>query len=304
MTLVGVLVAVALVAVVALIVLNLYENMSNVLTKSVVTSDADNLAKVVQGTLNQRDLCPFALRQNATTPVLFAVGDTNIQVNQVWAGGALGAGNQIASAGNTPVGGANSPILLADMRLRPPIDSATGLPGASWQGSLYSVPGPPEVPHTAYAATLTLVFGPRAGRAPLLGGTLRDRNVSVVIGVNNNTNEIDDCPGAHTQMKNINCQGILTGTAQDTNCQNQEAAMEAATGNDCTVYYYLSGFDSNGLPICNCDVNCPPVRGGAGPGAPGGGPVGGAAGGAGPAGGAAGAGGGAGGGRGGGGGAN
>lgn len=292
-TLVGVLVSVAILGIIGLIVTALYENMTGLMTKSVATADMENLSKLIQSIVDNRVLCPAAMRTNAGGRIPFAVGNTDIQVDQVWAG-PLGGGTQIAVRNATRIGGANSTLLLSDIRLRPAVDSATGLPGAAWVGSNYVVPsGANAGPHVAYNGTLTLlVTAPGADpRDPIKGGNLRQRLVSLTFGVNTATNLIDDCPsGTSVQTKAFDCEAILAGppvTADYTACQTQQANLAAASGAACYVFYYLAGFDPAGAVVCKCDVSCDAGAGrggtGTGPGpapGPGAGPAIGAAGGA------------------------
>jgi hypothetical protein len=115
------------------------------------------------------------------------------------------------------------------------------------------------VPHKALTTFLTIEMGPIDPTKPVLtGGVLRPRYINALIGRNVTTGFIDDCPGASVQLQSFKCvdQMPVTDPTGFTNCQTRFSQL-VGNNPDCTVDYYVGGFQANGIPECKCAVNCP-----------------------------------------------
>lgn len=262
-SLIAVLIATAMLGIIAVTIASLYDNIAGLMSKSLVANDADNLMKLVEGVMTQKELC-----SNAFEPAVTWDGvSLSTDIQRIHARSNPGGSNPIASVGQTIGGGdAGNRIRISRIYVQPAINPLTG-------ATLPTPPTPRQyqkdgIVHTARVGTLTIEFEPTAAgstgpaspnQAPLMGGILRPRYLNVSLGINGTT--IDDCPGLVAQMKSVLCNAtIMTAQGRATeynNCVTRASALQARGGvTGCAPYFFVNGFDPDGVAICACDASC------------------------------------------------
>lgn len=261
-SLIATLTAIAALGLLIVVFMTLYQSMTGIMTKSLVSNDADQLVRAVTGLFSSRTFCPTAF-----PPGTVWDGQSVISVSELG-----GGGNQVAHVGQVLGGsGGSGPFRVARISLGPPIDPATGTrlaagsSGFSVDPTNYVLPGGGGVagtPHRAYTGSILIDFEPTVGApAPnLVGGTLRSRYVTLKVGVNLTTGAIDDCPGAGTQAKHFGCDPTSTmgmDPAEVTACYARRDTLRTRPYPfTCDVFFFVKGFDGQGISRCGCDVAC------------------------------------------------
>lgn len=270
MSLISVLVSVAIMAVLGAVLTTLFGNMGSLMIRANVTADADNLVRYVQDILSQPNLCGNALVNAAGTNITF--GTTNpssvaVDHVQIWDGTA--SPKTLALQSNSSI----SPQLrVTNIILREPILALNE--GAPSRVPIVQTPagGGPAVALLAITTKLEIDYqiGDSTGTAiKLAGGGIKSKTAELVVVVPVGGGPIQSCyQDQKTQAVSIACSGPGNLTGPD--C--------LPPGAGCHKFYYISGFDLGGLPICKCTQVCNGfgATGSAvpiGPGAPGPGPL-------------------------------
>jgi hypothetical protein len=254
MSLVAVLVAAAVLGILAVALMGIYENMSNLLGKTIAYTDADKLMRTLQKIMDQQDNCKFAL----ANPPNNWNGTAQVPITSINYCSAACAGPKIAS-NNMPVGSANSPIQVDQVILGPPFDPVTGTFSTAANPASNYFPLNPATnlngpQHRGYNASIEVTFKLTNPNAPLAGGVLRPRFINAVVGVDIASGAMDDCPAAEVKTRTYTCAFADVKDPALTRCNTRQANGGGAAR--CPMKVFVSGFDTNGKPVCDCEVQC------------------------------------------------
>ena len=261
-TLIGVLIAVAVIGFVAVGMASLYGSMTQAIGRNNVNAAADNFARYVQGLLDQPGVCSQALvAAGGGKPVWAPPFTTGVAIHhiQIGATAAIGPVPYIVN-GHDPLimAGNNSPgqIKLTAITLRQPQPAPANLPVITFEPNpvvQYSVPV--QGSNTLYTVTSAVVELDLKYTGAFGGGDLAPRLISLMVAVDPATNQVAFC--YQDQLVTA-----LNATCSAANIYPGDGIYPALHGcpgtfpPTCARLHYLVGYDDQGVAMCNCVPSC------------------------------------------------
>lgn len=256
-TLVSILVATAVVGIVAATLASLYESMTIVWVKSNANIEADNLQRLVQGVLSQRDLCREALRDPAGNPIQFPAANAEVPVGSIQI-------DRDPLAAPPPLQIARAPtilnpnpqeiapgVVIQNIFLRGTDANSNGVadePLVTKQTHLAGIAGPV----TTVAVQLVIRFAYVNAVTRLVGGNvLDDRVINTNIYYRNSDRQIVGCDLVVQDKQVTQCSLGQASPPHEVCLQINDYA-----GQPCTVIPYLREIDQDGRGICGCQTIC------------------------------------------------
>jgi hypothetical protein len=257
-TLISVLVAMAILSLLSLTLISIFGNMTNLVIRTNMTSDADNMIRYVQLLLSQSAICDNALVDGAGAKLFWPVLTTPAPVDhiQVWSGSVVPAPTVAVKTGETLVPG----LVVKKIWLRQP-DPTLGEGQPNVQTSIQQN----GKTYTVTSAKVQFDFDPVA-YAQVYGGAVASRSADVIVMVQSTlgplVGQVSYCyQGQKVQTINSPC---TVGTDLYTGSSNDIVTYPTHLGDcagpfpfpNCKALYYVVGFDDTGKSICACKTTC------------------------------------------------
>jgi hypothetical protein len=257
LSLAGLVVAMAVGTVLSMMIATLLNQIFRNSAHSMVLGDANDTAHFAQLILSNKALCGNALRDGSGNKFTYnpAANIDNVPVGQIHIIDTTTGLDTVAITSGAPL---NAKLKLNGMTLQ---ERVAGFGRSSTTINTAAVGATPVfVQYKLFNSQLVLAF---SAIGTMAGGTIPPVNIPITVAVNETTQQIDYC--YRNDMVEWTCQN-MGGTINPAtgNCQNTIGARVpnfscSCPGNPagCQYVYYVSGFQSDGTPICNCDLRCP-----------------------------------------------
>lgn len=242
MTILGVVVAAAVLGVLSLQLTSIYESLQSQGAKTAAHSEARNLVRYLNAALTQPGICNDAFRTAGGARVTWPAAGTPVQVNNiVFSGGAAAAafiGKVYPAAPSRPI------FTIKNMYLRAPNGSADEPPRP--EGTMLA---PSGTPYRTRTAKFGIVFDFVVG-----GQQMHELTMDLIVGINPAGQVMTCYNPAQAQMVNLTC-GLPSGDPTvklypGLDCSGQPL------GPFCTRFFPIIGFDGFGQPKCVCQTAC------------------------------------------------
>jgi prepilin-type N-terminal cleavage/methylation domain-containing protein len=248
-SIIEVLVAVSIAAVLVIVLTMLYGRMSAMALRSNLNRTADNLVRYMQDVLDQPMICSGALVNSSNGQIVWPVLATPAPVDHIQVNGT----SAIGPAGPVVPG---SKLKLTGIFLRQPNPAwGEGYPGQQTDyqnGKTYNV------------TTAKVEFDFTISGGTLLGDiALQPKTADVVVALDVLSNKVAFCYQDQL-VRSVgtvcNAAGLYTGSVADplqfpshaADCPGTPASASAR----CYNFYYVLGFDDVGKAVCACQVAC------------------------------------------------
>ncbi len=265
MTLIGVLIAVAVMGIVAATLASIYEGMTRVMQRASIQSETDNLQRFVQGVLAQKGLCDHAIRASYNgAPIQWdpvATNSISVQMLQLWNLQADAVATRLVSAEQSvnPLTGAQynriTPALyVSSIKIQTRDTNSDGTPEAP---SVTNVVKNNGETWRAIPLDVVIQFSGPGGSTPWLGGAFRARTIPIM-GVFDTTSHLQECDVVVAENKQISCDLTRAVTDQGYGTSDNCPVVTCPGGpqKGIAVIAYMDGFDNNNQPKCNCQRVC------------------------------------------------
>lgn len=269
---ISVLAALAITGVIAAALAAVYENMANLMVRSNLMSEVENLDSFIRGVVSNPVRCQYAMRNDATVGAASLVWSTpgvNSAANEMVVNYIRiynGTGNISVAATSQGSGKWINPnnirgLFVNKIYLRPRDTDGDGVGNGSTTPVTAVMRAPPgsttAEAYQQYTSTeLVLDIGVPAG-VSVHGGVFRPIVIPLVVYRRVSTGSVDYC-----ESQDLNTQAVIcTALNSITNCSGPPPF-----GKTCSPIYYVSGVDAQGRPVCTCSQNCVSVGGSGGSG--------------------------------------